>query len=133
MLTDLTRKQKKKHYDLLFIKHKNDIRKTLDLVNGIINKSNDKHSITSTRFKIDGQWVDNDPEIANSFNTFFAGVGPSTNRKVKNASTGAHKYLLRMNHTVTNQFSPNQVSPAEVIKLCESLPKKTSKDHYDLS
>ena len=65
MLTDLTRKQKKKHYDILFVKHKNDIKKTLDLVNGIINRSNDKHSLTSTRFKVEEKWVDNDQDIAN--------------------------------------------------------------------
>ena len=133
MLTDLIRKQKKKHYDLLFIKHKNDIKKTLDLVNGIINKSNDKHSLTSTRFKINDKWVENDSEIANAFNSFFAGVGPSTNSKVGNASTNSQEYLSRKNHSITYAFSPTQVSPADVIELCETMPKKTSKDHYELS
>ena len=133
MLTDLTRKQKKKHYDILFVKHKNDVKKTLDLVNGIINKSNDKHSLTSTRFKVDNKWIDNDLDIANAFNSFFAEVGPATNQKVPNASLGAHEYLSRVNHTSAQTFSPQQVTCDDVIKICESIPKKTSTDHYDLS
>ena len=79
MLTDLTRKQKKKHYDILFVKHKNDIKKTLDLVNGIINRSNDKHSLTSTRFKIEEQVrSDNDASevgILGHFGTFWDNLG----------------------------------------------------------
>ena len=133
MLTDLTRKQKKKHYDILFVKHKNDIKKTLDLVNGIINRSNDKHSLTSTRFKIKEKWVDNDQDIANAFNCFFAEVGPTTNQKVPNASFGAKDYLSRVNQITTEKFSPQQATCDDVTKICETIPKKTSKDHYDIS
>ena len=68
-----------------------------------------------------------------AFNTFFAGVGPSINSKVKNASTNAQEYISREKQTVTDAFSPAQVSPADVIELCETMPKKTSKDHYELS
>jgi hypothetical protein len=55
LLTTLIRKQKKSHYDEKFEKHKNDIRKTLDLVKNMIHMSNDKHSLTSSRFDINGK------------------------------------------------------------------------------
>ena len=133
LLTDLTRKQKKKHFDQLFLKHKNDLRKTLDLVNGILNRSNDKHSITSTRFKLNDQWVENDKEIAYGFNKFFSEVGPSTNSRVKKSNVDAQSYLSRLDHKVNQPFSPNQVAAADVIKACEAMQKKTSTDHYEVS
>ena len=77
MLTMLIRKQKKNHYNEKFEMHKNDIRRTLHLVKGILNKSNDKHSLTSTRFNINGNWTEDDNLIANGFNKFFAEVGPT--------------------------------------------------------
>ena len=55
LLTTLIRKQKKKHYNDEIEKHKNDIRKTLNLVKELMNKSNDKHSMTSTKFKEEGR------------------------------------------------------------------------------
>jgi hypothetical protein len=83
MLTTLIRKQKKNHFNEQFEKHKGDIRKTLGLVKDIINKSNDKHSITSTRFCEDGKCIEDDSQAASGFNSFFASVGPQTNSKVK--------------------------------------------------
>ena len=66
LLTSLIRKQKKKHYNEAFEKHKGDIKKTLELMKDLVNKSNDKHSITSTRFNMNGNWIEDDTENANA-------------------------------------------------------------------
>jgi hypothetical protein len=93
MLTTLIRTQKKNHFNDLFKKHKGNVRKTLGLVKDIINKSNDKHSITSTRFCEDGKCIEDDSDAANGFNSFFASVGPQTNSKVKTSKHSPESYL----------------------------------------
>ena len=133
LLTGLIRKQKKNHFDQLFLKHKHDIKKTLNLVNGILNKSNDKHSLTSTRFKVNGTMTSDNATIADGFNKFFAEVGPSTNSKVKESKVDANNYLNRRNHDTTNQFSPTEITLSDVIDACETIKKKTSTDHYEMS
>jgi hypothetical protein len=63
-------------------KHKGNIKQTLKIIRQILNKNNDKSSITSNRFRLGDQWIEDPQTIANHFNKFFSSVGPETNQKV---------------------------------------------------
>ena len=58
-LTTLIRKHKKNYYDAEFKKHKNNIKGTINTINALLNKSNDKHSITSIKINVNGSLTDN--------------------------------------------------------------------------
>ena len=133
LLTTLIRKQKKNHYNEQFLKHKNDIRKTLDLVKGILNKTNDKHGITSTKFNIGGKLTENNEEITNGFNDFFANVGPTTNGRVAKSKNDHRHYLSKHSCTNKNSFSPTPVNACKVEEICSKIKKKTSCDKYGIS
>jgi hypothetical protein len=133
LLTTLIRKQKKSHYDEKFEKHKNDIRKTLDLVKNMIHMSNDKHSLTSSRFDINGKWTEDDTEIANGFNKFFAEVGPTTESQVPMSKKSPKEYLDKHSNRNQKDFSLTKISAAGVVESCQNIQKKTSCDHYGLS
>ena len=122
-LTILIRKRKKPHYDAEFKKHKNDMRATINTINSLLNKSNDKHSITS----------DNNGSIAEAFNKFFAEVGLSTNRKVKTPQRSSDGYLKNHSNPHSNQFTPSKVTADEVADICKNFKKKTSLDANGLS
>ena len=133
LLTTLIRKQKKRHYNDEFEKHKNDIRKTLDLVKEVLNKSNDKHSISSHRFRENGQWIENNQSIADGFNKFYASVGPTTNSNVHNAKTSPGQYLKSHSAPSEANFAPQRITPDTVTEISKKIAKKTSCDHYGIS
>ena len=124
LLTTLTRKQKQKHYKHLFEKHKENMKKTIDLVNKLLNKCNDKSSITSTRFTINGQMVDDVTEIANGFNKFFTSIGPQTNQMVEGSETSSNEFLMRHSAPNGNSFAPSRITPEDLLKLCKNVQKK---------
>ena len=117
ILNSLIRKQKKRHYDELLTIHKNDVKKTIDLVNMMINKSNDKHSITSASFRINGVLTDNKKEIAQGFNKFFSEIGPKTNEKVGSSQYSSESYLRKKEHNPSHQFTPRAVDSDYVMDI----------------
>lgn len=133
LLTSLIRKQKKNHYNEQFKNHKNDIKKTLDLVKGILNQSNDKSSITSTRFSMNGKWIDDEKQVADGFNDFFASVGPKTNQKVDKSIKDPEHYLNKHSQANVSSFQPSEVDGNYVLEKCKNLAMKTSTDPYGIS
>ena len=132
-LTTLIRKRKKNHFDAEFKKHKNDMKATISTINSLLNKSNDKHSITSSKIKINGALSDDNESIAEAFNKFFAEVGPSTNTKVKTPQRSSDGYLKNHSNPYSNQFTPSKVTADEVVDICKHFKKKTSLDANGLS
>ena len=75
ILKQSIRSAKHLYYTSCFTKYKNDIKNTWKTINGIINKSNDSHSIPD--FFIDNNEIITDKQIiANRFNSFFTNIGP---------------------------------------------------------
>ena len=110
ILNSLIKKQKKNHYDELLTKNKHNVKRTIDLVNKMINKSNDKHSITSAKFRINGEMTENKEDIAEGFNSFFAEIGPKTNQKVGSSNHNFHHYLEKKSVTGNPCFTPSSVN-----------------------
>ena len=133
LLTSLIRKQKKNFFEEKFKRHKNDIKKTLSLVNGLMNQHNDKTSITSSRFNFGGRITEDTQEISDGFNDFFANVGPSTNNKVKQTESTPEQFLNKHSDPNGNQFSPKTTTGNDIIELCREIKKKSSCDRSGVS
>ena len=71
--TRIKRKQREIYYGNLFQQYKSNIKKTWSTLNEILNRKNDKTSISNS-FKIDNT-IENDPTyIADKFSEFFSEI-----------------------------------------------------------
>jgi len=69
------RDAERKHYDDLFVHHKNNLRKSWELIKDIIGKN--KSAGMTYRLEINGREVNDPVEIAEAFNDYFVNVGPT--------------------------------------------------------
>ena len=70
----------KEYYHDLFEAHKGNLKKSWDIIKGIINKK--QSSSNSSEFIINGQKTSDKEHIANAFNRYFTNVGKSFNDKL---------------------------------------------------
>jgi exonuclease III len=132
-LTMLIKTQKRKFYRDEFERHRTDIRKTMEILNEVTHKMNDKKSVLCHRFLVEGTWIENAQDNASGFNQFFADVGPATNRKVKTSNVTHSQYLQRHCAPNAEEFELTKTTESEIADICKNIKKKTSKDHYGIS
>jgi hypothetical protein len=70
-LTKLIKARKRKFYQEEFERHRTDIRKTMEILNEVTHKMNDKKSVVCHRFLVDGTWIENNQENAAGFNKLY--------------------------------------------------------------
>ena len=74
-------KSKRDHHKSYFETHNNNIKKTWEGIKKIVNiKKPTDFSISQLNLR--GKIIDDPSEITNSFNNFFASVGPETEKSV---------------------------------------------------
>ena len=118
------------YFGCQFEKHKNDIKRTWTIVNDILNRTK-KSSDFPKYFMINGEKVSDDKSIADSFNSFFANVGPNLSKQIQSSSgKSIHHFLTK---PVTTSFSFSTISPADVIKIIQELKPKASFGHDNIS
>ena len=71
---NLIRNAKTNYYNMEFTKYKNDIKKTWQTIDDVINNST-IFSKTPEYFNISGDQIKNKKDIANHFNNFFINIG----------------------------------------------------------
>ena len=62
-------------------------------------------------------------EIANGFNTFFAGIGPKLAEEIGPSDTSFDSFLLERNQ---NLFSFSRISEMDILRICNQLKPKLS-------
>ena len=70
----------KRYYNVLLSSHKGNVRKTWNILNSIIKKKKQQLYYPG-QFVPQQILIDNPKEIANSFNKYFADVGPDLAKK----------------------------------------------------
>ena len=118
------------YYHNCFSKFKNDIKKTWQIINDVINRKDKKHS-TPEFFKIQDQNISDPVEIANAFNDFFINLGKNlANRITQPENITFQNYLSR---SYRNEFKFETVHESEVKKIIKDLKPKTSYSQDRLS
>ena len=117
------REAKKIYYTSCFTKYRNDIKNTWRTVKGIIGSS-EQTDITHKQFII-GNVPSTDPQmIANEFNKYFTGIGPSL------ASTITPPINKTFRDTsvkkITSRFELHTVTEDHVLKIIDTLKSKSS-------
>jgi hypothetical protein len=117
-----------------FIKDKikenwNNMKEQWKVINNVTGKLNNKTEIIDC-FLHDGKWVEDVGENAENFNRYYANVGKATEGEIGPGRKSPSSYLG--NHCLINPekllFSENVGQ--DVIKACEKMKKKTSKDPF---
>ena len=83
----------KQHIELLFETNKNNLRKTWQIIKGVLNKA--RNSRIQHNFLSNGKLVSDKNEVAECFNDFFTNIGPTLSRKIPKLDKNALDYITR--------------------------------------
>ena len=115
-------KAKRDHYKSYFDTHNDNIKKTWEGIKKIVNvKKPTDFSISQLNIK--GKIIDDPVDITNSFNTFFANVGPNTEKTVPSVPNMSPSMFLKNR----NQFDLiiAHISEEEILDIIHNLSNKS--------
>ena len=114
---------KRLYYTRKFNKSINDMKKTWDIIKQITNRMTTKKQLPSF-FNLNGQIITGKHNIANKFNEYFTKIGPTLAANIKTYPNKTHHAFLTA--PTENRLHFKQINEADVIKLLQQLPSKTS-------
>ena len=120
------REAKFSYYHNLFEKYKHDIKKTWQNISSVLNKSTRKKSDIS-QIMINGTMSNDKIAITESFNSFFANIGPQLAEKIDTTNKATFNSYLTKKIMFTFNFS--FVDTNHVLKIIKSLKPKHSCGH----
>lgn len=124
----IIRAAKKIHFKYSFEQHKNDMRKTWEVLRESIRKTNDKSSIIE-QIKSGDISFNNDDCMANQFNNYFTTIADRINDEI-NPSDRDCTFYLNDNNDI---FSFQNINPFDIIKIVKGFESKSSKDMFGIS
>ena len=124
ILNSTKRKSKQTYYGKLLTEYRKDIRKTWQVLNTKINRTNDKSNIADN-FIIENT-ATNDPQIiADGFCKYFTNIGTQLAGDFPNVGIHPNTYLNQQK-SVHNSIYLNPTSPDEISKIITSLKQSKS-------
>lgn len=124
------REAKSIYYAKLFDEYKGDMKRTWQNISDLLNKSN-KNKKAITKIIIDGKIISNKKEIADTFNSFFANIGPQLASKI-NSQDKKH-YTSYLTKRISTSFNFSFLETSETLKLINSLKTKHSSGYDGIS
>ena len=121
------REAKRLHYLRLFTLHKNDIKKTWELINSTIN--NKPNSKSHCQFVLDGRTITNSGEIATAFNEYFVNIGRKLSSQIHPIHQHSHYLVSEANKCI--QFEA--VNESNINDAINRLKNKSSYGHDQIS
>ena len=128
LLNTLCRKSKKMHYKSFFIMNVNNIKKTWNEINKILNRKTNVQG--SFQLNINGVTTSNNSKIANCFNKYFINVADNLCKKIPQTNNKYQDYLKNPNK---NSFFLSETNPHEINQIIHSLKSSNSTDIYGIS
>ena len=118
------RSAKLQYYHKTFMKFKKDIKHTWVTIKEIISQKRDKKKLPDF-FKINDKNISDSQQIANHFNQYFNEIGPTLakNITISDRTVTFEKFLPNL---TPNRFNFREISEAQISKIVDSLPNKTS-------
>ena len=106
------------------------MKNTWKTLNSLLHKNNN-HLKLPDFLNIDGKIINNNQEIANSFNKFFSEIGPSLASKIPQTKNKSFKSFLKNQTAAKFNFKP--ISESDISKTINSLNPKNSQGPDGLS
>ena len=79
-LNHILHSAERKHYQNLLIEQKTNVKKSWQIIKGIINKR--KYRLNNTKFKHNGAIIEDGKLVADKFNKYFVNVGESLAKSI---------------------------------------------------
>jgi len=124
ILRSCIREAKKFYYENIFRKHKNDIKKTWDCINSILNKSSKTSREYPTSFIINDRNIENYSEIVNEFNKYYTEIGPKLASAINPPENKSFEDYLITNEMPAFEFK--YIESKDIIKVIDDLKSKSS-------
>ena len=127
----MTRDAKFLYYNLEFTRYKEDIKKTWETINDVMNKSKIQSKFPSY-FNINGTKLTDKKDIATEFNKFFINIGPKLASEIGNEME--HDFNSYMNKTkidTTFHFVP--IDEEQTLTIISQLKPKKSMGYDNIS
>jgi len=121
---------KETHYKQLLYEHKNDIRKTWNVINKLTGRIKKKTSIAET-FNIDGQLINNSQRISNGFCKYFTNVGQKLADKIPKSQKSSVEYMSSTPNPNSMYFYPTDQN--EIDQIIKSMKNKKSTGYDGIS
>ena len=119
---------KKNFFHSIFLKVKNDVKKTWRVINSVLGRKKEKQLF---KLRIDGKDINDDLEIANEFNNYFSNVANNLVNKIPTSSS-RRKYWEYLRNRNKNNLKFNATNPSEVLKLINNFSSKMSSGWDDI-
>ena len=116
-LNSILENAERDHYDKLFDTHKNNIKKSWEIISEIINNKSSSKGKKATFHASNGGPL-SDGEVADQFNNFFVNVGPTLANKIPNTSVDPLSYIRSVNE---ESILLNHVTSDEVTDIIKGL------------
>jgi len=129
LLSSLLRKAEKTYYTELLDANKNNAKETWKTINNITNRKRKKSCFPSEFFD-NGNTITSDANIANLFNNFFVGVGPSLAKNIPHVEQTFKDY---MSDIVEGSIYLNPTDENEVFNIVNEAKNKYSCGHDNIS
>ena len=121
----ILRNTEKKYYSELLNACKNDMKKTWNVINSVLNRSSKTNS-AHDKFVKDGHIITGKHNISNEFNDYFVNIGSNLAQKIDNVPNS--DYSLFMSEKVKNSMYISPISELEILDIVKRFKNKTSKD-----
>ena len=108
-LNHILRSAERKYYQDLLIEHKANVKKSWQIIKGIINKR--KYRINNTKFKHNGDIIEDGKLVADKFNKYFVNVGETLAKSISPSKRKPEEYI---NFKPSEYFYLTEVSENEI-------------------
>ena len=122
MLNKMIKNAKYSYYDNEFTKYRNNLKKSWQTINEILNRDR-KNTQSPSFILVNNTKITNKQKMADHFNNYFASIGESLAKKIPNASKSFDSYLQQR---ILTSFSFRTVQQKDVEKIIKNLKPKTS-------
>ena len=130
IIKKLLRNAKFSYYNNMFLKYKNDSRKSWTLINTLIGNCSSKKKITNI-FTVNGVNVSNESAIAENFNSFFSDIG---RRQADSIPTFPNNHFANyLNNPASSEFVFQPINESDVLKVLSNFKSKSSAGDDNLS
>ena len=112
----LMRRVEREYYDKELLMHKNNLRKSWEILKDVINKK--KKIDLPDKFNIDDDMVTDKLEIALNFNNFYVNIGKKLSSDIPTNSGDPLSYIKS---AVPDSIFLESVDESEIINICKNM------------
>ena len=131
LLKKSIREAKTIYYNNEFNQNRSNLRKMWNTISEIIHKQKNNH--TSIKICFQEKYINDQTEIANTFNDFFINIGPNVTKNIIQKDESNISYRKYINASILSSFNFQLIDDESLRKTLNSLRTKSSSGYDGIS